>query len=271
MPTALLPLLVEPAELAAQLNAPNLRIVDVGRAETFARTHLPGAVHLDYARIVAARPPIGGLLPETAQLAEVLGAIGLTPAHHVVAYDNEGNGKAARLLWTLDAVGHPQASLLNGGLDAWVVENRPVESGTRPVTSTRYPVALSGAVVADKDYVLRHLRDSRTLLLDARAPEEYAGAIRRAARGGHIPGAVNFNWIEAMDASRQLRLKPAEQLKQTLASLGVIPEKEIITYCQTHHRSAHTYFVLKHLGYPRIRGYPGSWSEWGNSAELPIE
>jgi len=271
MAAPLLPLLVEPAELASHLNDPNLRIVDVGRAETYALTHLPGAVHLDYARIVAARPPAGGLLPEAEQLAEVLGGIGLTPAVHVVAYDNEGSGKAARLLWTLDAVGHAHASLLNGGLDAWVAENRAVESGTRPVMATRYPVKINGAVVADKNYIVRRLKDSQTVLLDARSPEEYVGSIRRAARGGHIPGAVNFNWTDAIDSNRKLRLKPTEQLKQMLAARGITPDKEIVTYCQTHHRSAHTFFVLKYLGYPRIKGYPGSWSEWGNSTDVPIE
>lgn len=271
MASSLLPLLVEPAELALHLNAPNLRIVDVGRAETYARTHIPGAAHLDYTRIVAGRPPIGGLLPDAAQLAEAFGGAGITPAHHVVAYDNEGNGKAARLLWTLDAIGHAHTSLLDGGLDAWLAENRPVESGAQKVAPSRYPVELTGTVVADKDYVHRHLRDKRTVLLDARSPEEYAGTIRRAARGGHIPGAINFNWIDAMDPGRQLRLKPAEQLQETLAALGITPDKEIITYCQTHHRSAHTYFVLKYLGYPRVKGYPGSWSEWGNTPNLPIE
>lgn len=266
-----LPLLIEPAELAAHLNDPNIRLVDVGRAETYARTHLPGAVHLDYARIVAARPPAGGLLPDAAQLADVLGGIGLTPAHHVVAYDNEGNGKAARFLWTLDAVGHVHASLLNGGLDAWLGENRPVETAAPQVAPARYPVKLNGAVVADKDYILAHLRDPRTLLLDARSPEEYVGSIRRATRGGHIPGAINFNWTDAIDPNRKLRLKPAEVLKEKLAALGVTPDKEIVTYCQTHHRSAHTYFVLKYLGYRNVKGYPGSWSEWGNTPNLPIE
>jgi thiosulfate/3-mercaptopyruvate sulfurtransferase len=107
--------------------------------------------------------------------------------------------------------------------------------------------------------------------LDTRSPGEYAGIDIRAARGGHIPGAVNMNWTEAMDPGRQLRFKPDHTLRRMLESKGVTPDKEVVVYCQTHHRSAHTYIVLKHLGYPRLRGYPGAWSEWGNSAELPIE
>jgi thiosulfate/3-mercaptopyruvate sulfurtransferase len=85
------------------------------------------------------------------------------------------------------------------------------------------------------------------------------------------PGAVNFDWVNAIDQTRNLRLKPAEVLKQTFSNLGATPDKEVIVYCQTHHRSAHTFIVLKSLGYPHVRGYPGSWSEWGNSPETPIE
>ena len=94
---------------------------------------------------------------------------------------------------------------------------------------------------------------------------------RRAERAGHVPGAVNFDWVNAIDQTRSLRLKPAQELKQVLSQLGVTPDKEAIVYCQTHHRSAHTYIVLKSLGYPRVRGYPSSWSEWGNSTETSIE
>jgi thiosulfate/3-mercaptopyruvate sulfurtransferase len=109
------------------------------------------------------------------------------------------------------------------------------------------------------------------VLVDARSPPEYSGEKRLAQRGGHIPGAVNFDWINAMDMQNNLRLKPAEVLSQSLAGLGVTQDKEVIVYCQTHHRSAHTYIVLKSLGYTKIKGYPGSWSEWGNQGDTPIE
>ena len=115
----------------------------------------------------------------------------------------------------------------------------------------------------DKDYILAHLKDPAVVLLDARSPDEYTGRTKRAARVGHIPGAVNYNWTDAMDQSRFLRLKDAQELKRALEGLGVTPDKEVITYCQTHHRSAHTYVVLKSLGYPKVKAYPGSWSEWG--------
>lgn len=266
-----LPLLLEPASLAARLGDPGIRVVDVNAANVYLRAHVPGAAPLEYARIVAERPPAKAALPDAEQLAEALGSLGLTPEHHVVAYDDEGNGRASRFLWTLDVVGHRRASLLNGGLRAWLAERHPTESAVPEIAPTRYPVRLGRDAVADKDYILAHLHDRDVLLLDARSPDEYAGVMKRAARNGHIPGAVNFQWTDALDPARHLRFKPPAALRQALEAIGATPDREIITYCQTHHRSAHTYMVLKSLGYPRVKAYPGSWSEWGNLPDTPIE
>lgn len=271
MAQAFLPLIVEPAELEKNLGLENLLIVDLCRPETYAQAHLPGAAHLDYAQIVAVQPPAMGLLPDAARLSDALGSIGMKPDSHVVAYDDEGGGRASRLLWTLDAIGHSRYSLLNGGLHAWLNDRHRVSS--EPVKKARsgYTVRFNDKVAADKNYIMNHLRDAGVVIVDTRTPTEYRGETKRAERSGHIPGAVNFDWMNAIDQARSLRLKSAEELKRVLTGLGVTPDKEVITYCQTHHRSAHTYIVLKSLGYPRVRGYPGSWSEWGNSPETPIE
>ena len=271
MAPPLLPLLIEPAELEPHLGEKNLLLVDLDRPETYAEIHLPGAVHLDYASLVHVQPPAQGMLPDEAQLSELFSAIGLTPDTHVVAYDEEGNSRTARLLWTLDVIGHRAYSMLNGGLEAWESEHRPVANEAIARPRSHYQVRLTGAGIADRNYILAHLRDPGVVLLDARSPGEYRGEIMRAARGGHIPGAVNFDWVNAMDRAHGLRLRPAAELREMLAAIGVTPDKEIVVYCQTHHRSSHTYFVLKHLGYPNVRGYPGSWSEWGNSPDAPIE
>lgn len=266
-----LPLLIEPAELVQHLGKSDLAVVDLNQPGVYARAHVPDAVPLDYGRIVAPRPPAAAVLPSAEQLTDVLGSIGLTPNQHVVAYDDEGNGRAARFLWTLDAIGHRGTSLVNGGLRAWLAEGHPTESGTRSIARSRYPVHIVGDVVADKEYLLAHLNDPAIAIVDTRTPEEYAGTNQRALRAGHIPGAINFNWTDAMDPARHLRLREAAELKRALERLGVTPDKEVITYCQTHHRSAHTYMVLRILGYPRVRSYPGSWSEWGNLPDTPIE
>lgn len=267
-----LPLVLEPEQLEKQLGDADLLIVDLRSSANYINGHIPGAVHLHYADIVHSDPPVMGLLPDAAPLSIVLSAIGLTSASHVVAYDDEGGGFASRLLWTLDALGHPRLSLLNGGLQAWVSEGWPLDSKVISPVSSHYQARFANlAAVANKDYILSRLGQPDLVLLDTRSPAEYHGSDRRAARGGHIPGAVNMNWVLAIDEHRQLRFKPDTLLRNLLEDLGVSADKEVIVYCHTHHRSSHTYWVLKHLGYPKVRGYPGAWSEWGNDPALPVE
>lgn len=271
MREALLPRLVEPAELESRLGDPRLLLVDMSRHETYLESHIPGAVNLDYAALVRTEPPALGLLPDAAHLSELFSALGLAPDRHVVAYDEEGGSRATRLVWTLDVLRHPNASLLNGGLLAWEHEGRPVESGEIAPRRSDYRATIDPSLLADKDWILAHLSDPGVVLLDTRSPGEHQGIVLRAARGGHIPGAVNFDYVNAMDRARDLRLRDVELLRRELSALGVTPDKEVVVYCQTHHRSSHTYFVLKQLGFPRVRAYPGSWSEWGNLPDTPIE
>jgi thiosulfate/3-mercaptopyruvate sulfurtransferase len=171
----------------------------------------------------------------------------------------------------LDCIGHRAFSLLNGGLHSWANEDHPREVEVRQVAPTRYDVRIDERATCDLSYVAAHLGDSSVKLVDCRSAGEYTGAVIRAARGGHIPGAINFDWVLALDQQRNLRLRSAEELRALLTQRGVAPERETILYCQTHHRSAHTYMVLKSLGFERLRGYPGSWSEWGNASSAPIE
>lgn len=265
-----LPLVVEPDELQAALGDDHLLVVDLSQTAFHHQSHIPGAVHIDYARIVSAKPPVMGLLPEAAQLGALLSSLGLTATTHVVAYDNEGGGRASRLLWTLEAAGHPHYSLLNGGFNAWRNEGHPVD--TRPADSVAkpYTVHMNNEAIADKNYILAHLHDPATCLVDCRSPAEYTGQDLRARRGGHIPGAVNIEWTRALDPQRHMRLKAKEELAALYRQAGATPDKRIITYCQTHHRSALSYIALKSLGY-QVRGYPGSWSEWGNDPDTPVE
>ena len=270
MSTSTLPLLIEPDDLEHYLNNPNVRVVDLCRADIYARQHIPGAVRLDYTKIIRNKPPVIGLLPDAGMLSEIFSDLGLTPQTQVVTYDEEGGGKAARLLWTLQAMGHTQVSLLNGGLAAWAAEGHRVDATSVAVAPTTYAVNVNNSVVADRTYILGKLKNPAVCLLDCRTPREFSGEVRSAERAGHIPGAVNMDWLLAMDQARNLRFRTPDELRALLTQRGVTPDKEVIVYCHTHHRSAHTYMVLKSLGYERVRGYAGSWSDWGNAADTPV-
>ena len=271
MTTPILPLLVEPDVLEQTLDNRDLLVVDLSKPDNYRKLHVPGAVHLDYVQIVAVKKPVIGLLPDDATLAALFSKAGIDAATHVVAYDDEGGGRAARLLWTLAATGHRHYSLLNGGLHAWANEGHRIESGAVPPRVKSFTVRHSDEPIAHSDYILSHLHDSHYCLLDVRSADEYSGVKKLAGRGGHIPGAVHMEWTRAIDATRNLRLKPDSELQAMLGAVGATPERQVIAYCQSHHRSAHTWLVLKYLGYPEVKGYPGSWSDWGNNPSLPVQ
>ncbi len=271
MTAAQLPLLIEPNTLEESLGNENILIVDLSKADTYSKLHVPGAVHLDYPQIIAAQKPVMGLLPDDVTLERLFSAIGIDADTHIVAYDDEGGGRASRLLWTLAAVGHWHFSLLNGGLHAWANEGHPIEMTQVTPGPKTFRVRRDPAPVATREYVREHLGDRAVCLLDVRTAEEYNGTKRFAERAGHIPGAVNMDWTQAIDAGRNMRFKPDADLRALLAAVGATPDREVITYCQTHHRSAHTWMVLTYLGYPHAKGYPGSWSDWGNDTSLPVE
>lgn len=266
-----LPLVVEPDELQQHIGNPALLIVDLSKPGSYSQYHVPGAVHLEYSEIVTSRPPVMGLLPDAASLSDTLSYIGATPDHHIVAYDDEGGAKACRFLWTLDVIGHRHHALLNGGLHAWLNENHATNNEDVEPNTTRYAATITPAAHVDKAYVLASLGKPSVVLLDTRSEAEFNGSDKRASRGGHIPGAINVDWVRAIDQGNNMRLRPAAELRSMYEVLGVTRDKEIITYCQTHHRSSHTYWLLKALGYSDVKGYPGAWSEWGNAADTPVE
>lgn len=267
-----LPLLLDPADLVARLDDPAIRVIDLSPGEVFGEHHVPGAVHLPYGEIVASRPPVGGLLPDDDTLLRVLRAAGIGPGIQVVAMDAEGGGAAGRLMWTLDALGHEHTAILDGGLRAWVHEGFPLETGpgANPATGDLVAAGERGNIRA-AEAIMERLGDDDFICLDARSAEEYDGSAVRAARGGHIPGAVHYEWTRAMDRERNLRLRPLDDIRAELEALGVSADHEVVAYCHTHHRSAFSYALLRILGYPRAAGYPGSWSDWGNRDDTPVE
>lgn len=250
------------------------RFVDLRKPEEFAAGHVPGAVRMDYASLVRGEPPVGGLLPDDEVLSALFSSIGLTAGRPVIAYDDDGNGRAGRLCWTLAAIGHPSAAIMDGGFAAWRDAGLDVARGDEvAVGSSVYRARAQRGTdaVAERGWILDRLGDPGVSILDTRSPAEFRGEDVRSARGGHIPGAVSFDWVRAIDPDRHRALRDRDVLLAELAELGVTPDKEVVTYCQTHQRSSHTFVTLRWLGFSRVRGYHGAWSDWGNQPDTPIE
>ena len=267
----MLPLLLEPTDFHQRRESvTNLLLVDLCNTDGYRRSHIPGAIHLPAMALQHGGAPAPGRLPEIPRLEEIFSFLGLKPEHHVVAYDDEGGGWAARLLWTLEAIGHQHYSYLNGGIHAWRAEGLPENDEIAQPDSAEVSVTLNPAPIAEIADILPRLDDADFAIWDARSREEYDGLRSGSVRAGHIPGAVNLDWLELMDRDNALRLINEESLRARLTALGLTSDKDIVTHCQTHHRSSLSWLAMKVLGYPSVKGYHGSWGEWGNREDLPV-
>ena len=266
-------LILEPQDLERFLEKkPQALVTDVTTEESYFKHHIPGAIFFDYKNLVSGIVPAAGTLPDVSTLSHALAASGMSSDKPIIAYDDEGGGKASRLLWSLDILGFKKLYLINGGLHAWAQAGLGLEANSNPVQATEIEsLHYNPDKIADKAFILNNLENDGVVIWDARTPEEYTGIKPRAARNGHIPGAINLNWLDTIDKQNGLRYLPKEQLSSLLQSKGITPDKTIVPHCQTHHRSAHSAILLKYLGYTDVRAYPGSWSEWGNATDTPIE
>jgi len=263
--------LINAEELNSMSANKNIVILDLGDRASFLQGHIPGARYVSYADIVRAEPPVEGLLPTASSFSVTLSRLGIDAQSAVVAYDNVGGTNAARFLWTLELANHNDVSLLDGGIAAWKAQKLPLEKTSESWIPSGYTVRFTETVSANSAYILAKLDDVSVVLLDVRTRAEYAGKDVRALHGGHIPRAVHFEWLEGIDHEKTLCMRQKPELCAKLALLGVTPNKEIIVYCQSHRRSAFTYYMLRVLGFENVRGYPGAWSDWGNNKDTPKE
>lgn len=270
--------LMSSGELAARLREEDLLVYDcrfTGDAEAsraqYLGGHIPGAIHVYWLDdLSAADTTVTTFLPSADEAADKLGRLGISRDKVVVAYSDGGNLYASRLWHVLAYYGHERVALLDGGIEKWQAEGRPLErtevwpspARFEPRQSDRLPGIGAAEIVA-------RLGDPRVRLVDVRAAAEFSGEQRRAARGGHIPGAVLWPWDGNLQPDLTLR-DPAE-IRARARAAGLLPDHELVIYCQGGVRAAHAALALGIAGYPQVRIYDGSWADWGNNPALPVE
>ena len=267
--------LVTPAWLEERLGDPNLRIIEssVDKA-TYDAGHIPGAQWVaPYGPLLINGDNSAGGVITPRQFAALMSRLGVEPTTTVVWYGDGHSRYAMRGYWTLGYYRHPGAFyVLDGGRERWIAEGRPLTTDVTPPPPTSYPEP-AGCDRTD-EATWQDVRDAigrrDAVVVDVRTQGEYDGSDVRAVRGGHIPGAVHVEYTDALAGDDVL--KPLDELRRMYEERGITPDKEVIAHCQLGVRGAHTWFVLKHvLGYPNVKNYDGSWAEWGNRDDLPIE
>jgi thiosulfate/3-mercaptopyruvate sulfurtransferase len=265
--------------VAEHLDDPGVRLLEVDVDTTaYERGHIPGAVGLNWTTQL--NDPIRREIPSKAAWERLMGRAGVTPETTLIFYGDNNNWFAAFAYWIAKIFGHRSAALMNGGRKKWELESRPLTTEPPRIQPTTY-------TASEPDFATyrAYLRDvllfagatDGKALVDVRSPAEFSGEIlappglpETAQRAGHIPGARNVPWSQA--ANEDGTFKSPDELRQLYGAKGITPDKDLVTYCRIGERSSHTWFVLKELlGYPKVRNYDGSWTEWGSVVGVPIE
>jgi thiosulfate/3-mercaptopyruvate sulfurtransferase len=259
------------------MNDSNIRLIEVDvDTAAYEQGHIPGAIGLNWQTQL--QDPVRRDIPSKERLEAILGELGVSDAHTIVLYGDNNNWFAAYAFWVLKVYGHDDARIMDGGRKKWLLEGRPITTEVPRYPPTQYRAKEPDmSLRAFFPQVLESLHKPEFALVDVRSPQEYTGELiappgmmETAQRGGHIPGARNIPWAQAVREDGAF--KSPEELRALYESQGITPDKQVIAYCRIGERSSHTWFVLKYLlGYPHVRNYDGSWTEWGNIVAAPIE
>ncbi len=270
--------LVDTAWVAAHLDDAAVRIVECDEdVLLYDQGHIPGAIKLDW--VGDLNDPVIRDYLDGERFAALCGSRGISNDTTVVLYGDRHNWWATYALWVFKLFGHRDVRIMNGGRARWIAEQRPLTRDIPQHSEAVYRVAVRDdqRIRAFRDEVRAHIGQPGAALVDVRSPQEYTGERTHmpeypqegTLRGGHIPTAVSVPWARAVNDDSTCRSR--EELEQLYGALGVTNDRDVITYCRIGERSSHTWFVLTYLlGYPQVRNYDGSWTEWGNGVGLPI-
>lgn len=262
-------MLITPQELLTALAGEKPIVIDLRPAEQFARDRIGTAVHLDLWGVSLIDTSEAPLRAFMWMIGHLFSLRGVTPDRPVVVYEEDSGVRAARAFWFLEYLGHPDVRLLDGGIQAWRAAGLPLGGeAVAPAPSDWHGTPDAGRIATWRD-VQDRLGNAGVAIVDTRSEAEYFGEMVRAKRGGAVPGAVNLEWKQNLRPDGTFKSRDA--LAAMYAGIGVTPDREAVTYCQGGYRAAHTYLALRIAGYPRVRNYTGSWKEWGDREDLPIE
>ncbi|KAF6248038.1 sulfurtransferase [Nitrosopumilus sp. b3] len=257
-------MLISTTDLNSILDDPNVIIADTRSFKEYSEGHIPGAVHLDLFAFHWIDTTKQGIENFNNQTQNLLSILGVTPEKKVIFYDSVSGMLAARGVWMLMYFSHEQVLMLDGGITKWTKENLPLETKPNGFRPSKFSGKINPDIISGYEHIKNNL--DKIKILDARSIAEYDGSMIRAAQSGHIPNAINLDWNQNINDDGTF--KNNEQLSKMY---DFPKDSEIITYCQGAYRAANSFLALKKLGFKNVRVYLGSWGEWGNKLELPVE